>query len=68
MKKHRVTLTDDELRALMGRLVPITPNDYDLETYATLRGLYGRFEGILLKSQIDHQYPAFTSSPATARK
>ena len=41
--KHRVTLTDEELEALSGRLVPITPTDYDLKTYALLRSLYGRF-------------------------
>ena len=43
MKKHRVTLSDDELVALRDRLVPIAPADYDLHTYSILRDLYGRF-------------------------
>jgi len=47
--KHRVTLTDEELKALCDELVPITPNDYDLKTYAILRGLYGRFTWLLNK-------------------
>ena len=47
--KHRVTLTDEELQALADRLVPIIPADYDLKTFALLRGLYGRFTWLLNK-------------------
>lgn len=50
--KHKVTLTNKELEALQGRLIPIAPTDYDLETYAILRNLYGRFERLLQKSNI----------------
>lgn len=49
-KKHRITLTDQELEVLRDRLVPISPDDYPLNEYATLRDLYGRFEHILLRS------------------
>ena len=45
--KHQVTLTDEELKALSDRLVPIAPIDYDLQTYAILRNLYGRFQRLL---------------------
>lgn len=45
--KHRVTLSDDELKALIIRLVPISPSDYDLKTFSTLRNLYGRFGRLL---------------------
>ena len=47
--KHRVTLSDEELKALLDRLVPISPANYDLKTYAILRNLTGRFERILQK-------------------
>ena len=45
--KHKVTLSDEELKALLGRLVPIAPSEYDLKTYAILRNLTGRFERLL---------------------
>ncbi|MBA7569802.1 hypothetical protein ES708_11543 [subsurface metagenome] len=50
-KKHRITLTEEELEALRDRLVPVSPLDYDLHTYAILRDLYGRFDHILLMSK-----------------
>lgn len=46
-KKHRVILSDEELKALSDRLVPIRPMDYDLRTFAILRDLYGRFQRLL---------------------
>ncbi|MBA7699850.1 hypothetical protein ES703_108553 [subsurface metagenome] len=58
MTNHRVALSDDELKALLGRLVPITPVDYDIKTFAILRNLYGRFERLLLKSS--PSYPGET--------
>ncbi len=47
--KHRVTLTDEELEALCLRLVPLTPAEFDLKTFALLRELYGRFTWLLNK-------------------
>jgi len=55
IRKHQVTLSDEELKALSDRLVPISPIDYDLKTYAILRNLYGRFEHILLAGEIKTQ-------------
>ena len=47
-RKHTIRLTDKEVAALKDRLVPICPADYDLETYAILRDLYGRLEHLEL--------------------
>ena len=55
IRKHQVTLSDEELKALKDRLVPISPIDYDLKAYAILRNLYGRFEHILLAEEIKAQ-------------
>ncbi len=54
---HRVTLTDEELKALADRLVPIKPIDYDLKTFSILRSLYGRFTWLLNKPK--HQQPLY---------
>ncbi len=51
VKKHRMTLTEEELEALANRLVPISPNDYTIREFATLRNLYGRICHILLRSK-----------------
>lgn len=48
-RKHAIMLTEEELRALADRLVPIRPLDYDTHTFAILRNLYGRFTRILQK-------------------
>jgi len=50
-KKHRITLTEEEIEALADRLVPISPGDYQLHEYAILRDLYGRFTHILSRSK-----------------
>lgn len=47
---HKVSLSDDELKAMLLRLVPIRPFDYDLKTFAILRNLTGRFSRLLSKS------------------
>lgn len=47
-RTHTLRLSDEEIEALKNRLVPIAPIDYDLETYALLRELYGRLEHIQL--------------------
>lgn len=46
-RKHTLTFTEEEIKALMDRLVPISPVEYDLQTYSCLRNLYGRFSRIL---------------------
>lgn len=40
--KHRLTLTVEELAILEERLAYVKPVDYDLRSFALLRGLYGR--------------------------
>lgn len=50
-KKYRLTLTDEELRALEERLAVVNPNEYDLHTLDTLRNLYGRIFHIRLRSE-----------------
>ncbi len=37
--KHRISLTGEQIALLRDRLVPIAPIDYDLPSYAILRGL-----------------------------
>lgn len=51
MKRHRLSLTVEELVALRDRLVPISPTAYDRHTYAILRNLYGRIEHLLQLSE-----------------
>ena len=46
--KHRLTFTTRELELLKDRLVPISPMDYDLESFSILRSLYGRLDHFLL--------------------
>lgn len=57
MKKVRLSFTIEELRVLRDRLVPITIADYDLNTYAILRHLYGRFDHIVLMSEVTESLP-----------
>ena len=52
VRKHKVALSDRELRLLADRLVPISPLDYNLEDCSTLRDLYGRFEHLILMSEV----------------
>ena len=52
--KHRLTLSGEEIALLRDRLVPIAPIDYDLHSYAKLRGLYGRFDHYCLTDEIEH--------------
>ena len=48
MKKYRLNLTLDEVKALRDRLVPIEPYKYNQKTYAILRDLYGRLDHIAI--------------------
>lgn len=48
--KHRLTFTTEELQALEGRLVPLNPSEFDLHTFALLRGIYGRIISVQLRN------------------
>ncbi|MBA7580031.1 hypothetical protein ES708_21917 [subsurface metagenome] len=47
--KHKVTLSDEELKALILRVEVLSPMEFDLETFSILRNLYARFQRILSK-------------------
>lgn len=56
MKKHTLRFTTEELIALRDRLVPISAMEYDLHTYAILRDLYGRFDTIIIRTDLKHPH------------
>lgn len=60
MKNYHLTLTIEEVRALKTRLIPISPAEYDIETYALLRNLYGRLDHFDIHHK-DEQAPLVTS-------
>lgn len=51
--KYRYAFTIEELRVMRDRLIPVSPMDYDLKTYAIIRDLYGRFAHKVQKIEIE---------------